>query len=301
MFFNIKKIRTLTAVSLISVFTLTSCGGGNRESGASTDETLGIYTSFSAITAITKPIIVEGTDVTQLTEPNVEAHDFEPSAKDVASISNSDLFIYNGLDIEHYIGDLISSVESDTLFVDSSENVPYVLEEDHGIDPHIWLSFEHVKIQAENISKGLSSVDSTNANIYVENLNKFISDVENLEKQYDVYLNSKKGQSVVVLHPAYSYLFDKYEITQVAIQENHDVEPTISELKSVIDYINTNGVKYIIAPSDEMTKPLQAVLEETDAEVVVINNLENITGDITKDTYINIMSENLNFIKTVFN
>ncbi len=301
MFFNINKLQKLTAVSLLGVLLLTSCSSNATVENGEANDTLDVYTSFSAITALTKPIISEDTNIIQLTEPNVEAHDFEPSGKDVASISESELFIYNGLDIEHYIGDLISSVQGETIFVDTSENVPYILEEDETVDPHIWLSFEHAKVQVDNIANGLISVDSANADIYNENATAFIESIDTLEKEYDGFLNSKSGETVVVLHPAYNYLFDKYEISQLAIQENHDVEPTISELKTVIDYINNNNVKYIIAPSDEMTKPLQTVLDETGAEVVVVNTLENITGEITKDTYINIMSENLNFIKTVFN
>ncbi len=298
MFFNIGRIQKLVAFSLISLFVLTSCSSNNttssnKENGSGLD----VYTSFSAITALTIPIMLDGTTISQLTEPNVEAHDFEPSGRDVASISEADLFIYNGLGIEHYVEDLKNSVNSETMFVDTSENVPYVLED----DAHIWLSFLHAKVQVKNITYSLVSVDSANKDLYRENEQKFISEIESLENEYALFLNSKKGQTVVVSHPAYSYLFDNYQIKQIPIQINHDVEPTISELKTVIDYINTNSVKYIIAPSSEVTKPLQTVLDETDAEVVVVDNLENITVDITKDTYINIMSENLNVIKSVFN
>ncbi len=300
MFFNINKLQKLMAVSLLGAVVLTSCGS-SEVSSDDVDDALEIYTSFSAVTSLTMPIALDGTTITQLTEPNVEAHDFEPSGRDVATISNSDLFIYNGLDIEHYISDLISSVESDTLFVDTSVNIPYVIEDEHGVDPHIWLSFEHAKVQVENITEALASVDSANADKYNQNKDVFLSEIDALEKEYDEYLNTKRGETVVVLHPAYDYLFDKYEIKQLAIQENHDVEPTIAELKTVIDYINSNGVKYIITQSDEITKPLQTVLDETGAEVVVVNNLENLTGEVTKDTYVNVMSENLNSIKTVFN
>ncbi len=298
MFFNIKRIQKLTALSLLGVFALTAC---SSDVDSKEDNSLDVYTSFSAVTALTMPIVSDETNITQLTEPNVEAHDFEPSGRDVASIADSELFIYNGLDIEHYIEDLTNSIDSETIFVDTSFNIPYVLEEDNSVDPHIWLSFEHVKVQVENIANSLISVDSENTDKYNENLAKFVSDIEILEKQYDEFLNTKKGQTVVVSHPAYNYLFDKYDIKQIPIQQNHEVEPTISELKFVIDYINNNNVKYIIAPSSEVTKPMQTVLDETDAEVIVVNNLENITGEITKDTYINIMSENLEFIRIVFN
>ncbi len=296
MFLNLKSIKKLIIVSLISVFALTSCGSENT-ANSNKENGLEVYTSFSAITSLTKPIILDGGSITQLTEANVEAHDFEPSGRDVARITESDLFIYNGLGFEHYVEDLISSVEGETVFVDTSENVPYVLED----DAHIWLSFLHVKTQVKNITNGLVSVDNANADAYIKNEERFLNEIEGLESEYASFLNSKKGQSVVVLHPSYNYLFEEYEIKQIPIQINHEVEPTIAELKSVIDYINTNSVKYIITPSSEITKPLQTVLDETSAEVVVVNNLENLTGDITKDTYIDIMSENLNIIKTVFN
>ncbi len=296
MFFNFNRIQKLMTLGLISLFALTSCGS-ETTANSNKDDSLEIYTSFSAVTALTTPIITEETIVNQLTEPNVEAHDFEPSGRDVARVSNADLFIYNGLDIEHYVSDLKSSIDGNVMFVDTSENVPNILKD----DAHIWLSFLHAKAQVKNITHGLVSVDETNSDKYIKNEELFLSEIEGLEIEYDLFLNNYKGETVVVSHPSYNYLFNKYEINQMPIQINHEVEPTIAELKSVIDYINTNDVKFIIAPSSEVTKPLQTVLDETNVEVVVMDNLENITTEITKDTYINIMSENLNALKTVFN
>ncbi len=290
-----KKFRTVTvAVVFTSLLALTSCGGSQQ---VGEDSNIKVYTSFSAMSAITKPLIGNDDIIIQLTKGTVEPHDYEPTARDIVEISNADLFIYNGVGFEHYIGEVEASVDTDIFFVNSAQNIKFTSETDRGIDPHVWLSLDNVKVQANNIVNALVVKDEKNEKIYRDNLKAFSSYVDTLKASYNSTL-SNYDDTVVVLHPAYAYIFEPYGIKQLAIQENHDVEPTITELKEVIDFIKDNNIKYVFAASEEGSKSLETVVNETGVEVLILDSMENIDIDIIdNNTYINIMTENLESLK----
>ncbi len=290
-----KKFRTaITAVFFTSIITLTSCDSDveNR-----LDSELKIYTSFSAMSAIAKPLIGNDDKLIQLTNGSVEPHEYEPTARDIVEISKANLFVYNGVGFEHYIGELQASVDEDIRFVNSAQNITFTSEDENGIDTHVWLNLDNAKVQATNIVNGLIEVDKANEKIYLDNLKAFSNYVDILIGEYKSVL-SDFDDKVVVLHPAYTYIFEPFGIDQLAIQKNHEVEPTINELKEVIDFINNNNIRYVFAASDQNSKALETVVNETGVKVLILDSMENINEeDIDNNTYIRIMTENLEALK----
>ncbi len=294
-----KFLKGIIATLVISIMFLSSCG---ENISNALDESMVVYTSFAAMSAIAKPLIVNDATLIQLSSSNVEPHDFEPTSRDIVNISKTDMFIYNGLGFEHYIKKIEASVEGNVLFVNSAKNIGYTIDNEVGIDPHIWLNFENVITQASNITKSLIQIDEENEHVYSDNLTAFVNNVMSLREDYDDVLQDVDIEAVVVLHPAYGYIFEHYSIKQLAIQQDHDIEPTASELREVIDYINDNDINYIFAEDSESSKALYTVLSETNAKVLQLNSLENINlDDITVNTYVDIMSENLKNIELAVN
>ncbi len=294
-----KFFKGITATLVISTMLLTSCDGKVRNT---LDDEIVVYTSFSAMSAIAKPLVTNNTVLLQLTDGSVEPHDFEPTTKNIMDISETDMFIYNGVGFEHYINKLEASVEGNVVFVNSAKNINYRVNDNQGVDAHVWLNIDNAIVQATNISRSLIEIDGKNEKVYSDNLKDFINKAMALEDEYDYVLSKVEIEAVVVLHPAYGYIFEPYGIKQIAIQQDHDVEPTISELKEVIDYINDNEIKYVFAQNNEDSKPLYTVLSETNAEVLNIYSMENIAlEDINRDTYFKVMGENLKAIELLLN
>ncbi len=282
------------AVGVASTLLLTACSDDISED---LHEELKVYTSFSAMSAITKPLLTNDDILIQLTDGGIEPHDYEPTARDIANISEADLFIFNGLGFEHYTDKIEASVDESVNFVRASENISYVSENEVGVDPHCWLNLDNALILANNIVECLIEKDAVNQEIYKDNLNAFTSYISELKISYDDVL-SEYDDTVVVLHPAYAYIFEPYGIEQMAIQKNHEVEPTISEIKEVVDYINENNIRYVFASTDSSSKPLNTVIEETGVEVLILDSMENINEeDIKTSTYIDIMTKNLESLK----
>jgi zinc transport system substrate-binding protein len=65
-------------------------------------ETLTVYTTIYPLEDFTKKIGGEFVKVQSIYPPNVDAHSFEPSTKDMVKLANSDLFIYTGVGLEGF-------------------------------------------------------------------------------------------------------------------------------------------------------------------------------------------------------
>ena len=106
----------------------------NKDESASSDskaEETVVYTSFYPIYNLTKQIAGDKMEVKSFTNLKAESHGWEPSAKDIAELSNSKLMFINGAGMEEWESSLEGS--TDIELVDTSEGLDLIKanHEDH--------------------------------------------------------------------------------------------------------------------------------------------------------------------------
>ena len=106
----------------------------NKDESASSDskaEETVVYTSFYPIYNLTKQIAGDKMEVKSFTNLKAESHGWEPSAKDIAELSNSKLMFINGAGMEEWEDSLEDS--TDIELVDTSEGLDLIKanHEDH--------------------------------------------------------------------------------------------------------------------------------------------------------------------------
>jgi zinc transport system substrate-binding protein len=100
------KMKHLVSTSIL-MFSLMLSGCGKSETvSENTDknekETLTVYTTIYPLEDFTKKIGGEFVEVQSIYPPNVDAHSYEPTTKDMINLADSDLFIYTGVGIEGF-------------------------------------------------------------------------------------------------------------------------------------------------------------------------------------------------------
>ena len=106
----------------------------NKDENASSDnqaEETVVYTSFYPIYNLTKQIAGDKMEVKSFTNLKAESHGWEPSAKDIAELSNAKLMFINGAGMEEWEDSLEDS--TDIELVDTSEGLDLIKanHEDH--------------------------------------------------------------------------------------------------------------------------------------------------------------------------
>lgn len=281
---------------------------------------LTVYTSFYPLYDFTQKVGGTKVEVVNLVKPGEEAHHYEPTTQQMASMYDADLIVVNGVEMEAWAEDLDAELTAKlvdtsvgvtllerTLGTEEPEEHDHVEgeeEHDHGnYDPHIWLSVANAKIQMENIKNALVAADPTNASYYENNFATYSVLFDGLQSQYETALSAANGQVFVTSHKAFGYLAHAYGLTQLSINGYEtDGEPDAQTTAEIIDYINTNNVSVVFYQTFVNSKIAERIVSETNATVDMLSTIEGLTESeiVAGRDYLSQMAQNLVALKNAF-
>lgn len=243
-----------------------------------------------------KNIIGDLGTVELLIPPEIEAHDFEPSPRDIKRLNASEVFIYTGDFMESWAKRIASSLKG-VKIINSSSNIQI-----ENSDPHIWLDLSKAELMIRNILEGLIELTPENAEVYRNNAEKYILKIRELdEKLFE--LKKIYASKFVVFggYFSYGYLMDRYGFQYVSAYDGEN-EPSVRNLARVVKFIKENGNKYFLCDKFGVTKISQSIAEQTGAEILLIDSLHNVSrADFEKGvSFIEIMQNNVITLEKFF-
>ncbi len=141
-----------------------------------------------------------------------------------------------------------------------------------GLDPHIWLSPDLVKRQAEVIVTSLEHLDPEHAATYRANALRFVERIDELDAQLRSILEAKKGMKFMVFHPSWGYFAESYGLEQVAV-EIEGKSPKPAHLKELIELARREKISVIFAQPQFSKKRAEVIAREIGAQVLLIDPL----------------------------
>lgn len=269
---------------------------------------LQVYTTLYPLEYFTKRIGGEQVQVNNLVPVGIDAHEFEPSAKDFTQLAEADLFIYNGEDFQPWIKKIQHVIdESTTRRVDVTQSIPLLgsvsdgdEEHHHLANPHIWLDPQLAKKQAEQIKQGLIQVDSQNQHLYETNYRQLAADLDQLDQEFQKMVQQKNTDHIVVPHDAFAYLAKRYGLKQISISGLTPMdEPSPQKLKQIVDLIKEHQLKYIFFETLGNHKWIETLQKEAGVDVLPLHPLEGLTKQEAEsgEDYFSIMYKNKENLK----
>lgn len=144
------RIRNLAALSLTAMLVISGCGNNTATKAASTSspaaspsaaveaspvpaaDKLNIKVSFYPMYEFTKSITGDLANVEVLVPPGVEPHDWEPTAKDMADITDADVLVYNGAGMEGWAQQIVDGAAgSDLITIEASKGLQIIEGTEH--------------------------------------------------------------------------------------------------------------------------------------------------------------------------
>lgn len=242
-------------------------------------------------------------DVGVLVGPGQEPHRYEPTPKQMASLSTAKALFRIGVPFEETLLPKIMAVFKNLKVVDTRKGIrPRIMtreestarQADHGkgedrhkekgeherhrapklgtADPHVWLDPVLAKVQAANICSGLIAVDPDNSEEYGRNLKAFQEDLDRVNNKIARELAPLKGKEFFVFHPAFGYFGDRYGLKQVAV-EIGGKQPTARQLARLITMATKDGVKVVFVQPEFSTKSAELVAKAIGGAVVPMDPL----------------------------
>ncbi len=214
---------------------------------------------------------------------------YEPTPQQMMQLSASEAYFRIGhISFEKAWMPKIASVNKQMKIYDTSEGLSLIAEEafgevhtdshghahsHDGYNPHIWLSPDLVKKQAENIYKALAELYPEYKDSMALNLQKFAAQCDSVHHVLDKQLKNAGGTSFIVYHPVWSYLARDYQLVQVAIEHNGK-EATADKLKRVIDYANEHNIRIVFVQKEFSDAQAKTIAKEIHGDVALMNPLD---------------------------
>lgn len=257
-----------------------------------------IVTSFYPMYVIALNLTegAEGIELSNMADVNVGClHDYTLTTEDMKKVENADIFISNGLGMENFISKILES-NSDMKVIDSSNNLENVISNGIEENAHIWTSIDNYILQVQNIAEELKTADAKNAEIYTQNAQKYVDELNKLNEEYKSKLAKSNGEKAICLNEAFEYMGQELGMEMITIKTDHE-ESTISAgmLKSLINKVKEDDIKIIIIDKNDSKTNAETIANETGAKILELNS--GLTGELNKDAYINQMRENMSILE----
>ncbi|MGV2941652.1 metal ABC transporter solute-binding protein, Zn/Mn family [Mesobacillus sp. LC4] len=124
-----KRTKLSLGLLLLVGLTLAGCSSSKESANKINSETskLTVYTTIYPLQDFAEKIGGEFVDVESIYPPNVDAHSFEPSTKDMMKLAEADLFIYSGAGIEGFAEKAEKVLKNEKVsIVKAAENVEMI-------------------------------------------------------------------------------------------------------------------------------------------------------------------------------
>lgn len=281
---------------------------------ASEEKQLSVYASFYPLFDFSTKIAGDKATVVNLVPVGMEPHEWEPTAADIIGLENADIFIYNGAGLEHWVSDVLASLQNQELIVvEASEGLDlmegYPHEEDHeddedhdhgDFDPHVWLNPLYAKQEAEKIKNALSLTDPANQSYYEENYTEIAAEFDLLDQEYRETLNGVPNKDFIVSHESFGYLAAAYGLNQIGIEGLvPDSEPDPARMAEIIDLAKEKNIRTIFFEELVSPKVVETIAKAVGAETDVLNPLEGLSEEelAAGQDYFSVMRKNLEALR----
>lgn len=280
--------KKLGSLALAAMVVVASCGSSDDStdvassagSGSESDE-LTVVTTVAPITSIAANIVGDRARVVGIVPEGTNSHTFEPPPSAAQTLSGADVVFINGLQLEEPTKDLANAnldegvplVEIGDRTIEPDEyRYDFSFPESEGKpNPHLWTDPTLVKVYADIILETMVEVDPDGEEAYTENHGEFVALVDEFDVAVRAALDTvpEENRKLVTYHDAYAYFAETYGWTVVgAIQPADFGEPTPSEVVSLIEQIDAEGVPAIFGSEVFPSPVLEQVANETGAEYI---------------------------------
>ena len=323
-----KKLFLFFGLVLGCLLFLSSCNGESNYDIVVTN-----FPGYDAARAVTKDTNLK---VKMLLTPGSDAHNFDPSANDIASIVNCKVFVYVGgeSDEEWVENRILNNVKDSTKIVSMFEVLDGSLyeEEDHDhegeahehkhgdeaqeYDEHVWTDPDNFAKIVEAIKDALVSALPNNKEAFEKNCTSYKNELAKLDTKMKDEIDKANNDTIVVADRNPFLYFEKhYSIEVIGAFPGCSKKDSITAAKKaeLIDAVKTNniGIIFILESTDITGSAGEDIMNTINSqissgayngkrvEVKVIYCMENPSKDDfdSGKTYLDMLSHNIEVIK----
>jgi len=299
----VRAVTSWAAVGALAGLALTGCT-------AEADEGPVVVVSTNILGDVVTELVGDQADVVTLMKPNADPHSFEISAQQGAQLRAADLVVSNGLGLEEGLQQHLDAA--------SAEDVPAVVAGDEidvldyaegdaagSPDSHFWTDPGRMLDVVDALEPALAELDGIDDEALAASASAYRGELEQLDADMEATFAAipAERRALVTNHHVFGYLADRFdfEVVGAVIPGGTTLAaPSASDLADLVEAVEDTGVPTIFAESSSPDRLVQALADEADVRVAVVElYTESLTGpDEGAPDYLTMMRTNTERIAT---
>ncbi|MGA1171224.1 MAG: metal ABC transporter solute-binding protein, Zn/Mn family [Aquiluna sp.] len=261
-----------------------------------------VVTSTNVWASVVEILGGEWVEVTAIiSDPMQDPHSYEASARDQLTLSEAELVIANGGGYDEFVGQLVSALDGERIFLDLVEGEHSHLgeedshdEEEHSQDEeshdhdhgneHIWYDINAVEEASEMIVEAITELRPESFDQVNQNFDFFMAELENLEIRLEALREKALGLGFIATEGVGNLLLAEAGFVNQtpdaladAIEEEREVPA--AALKQAQDLIAGKVVSLVVVNEQQLDQVSDLLVESANASGVPVVQLSELISE----------------------
>lgn len=259
-------------------------------------EKLKVVTTFTVIADMARNVAGDAAEVTSITKPGAEIHEYQPTPGDIRRAQGANLILVNGFNLELWFNRFYQRLKGVPEVTVTAGIEPLGITEgpyNGKPNPHAWMSPDNALIYVDNIRNALQKYDPANAAVYQANAERYKAQIQQTLAPMRAAIDQlpENQRWLVTSEGAFSYLARDLGLKELYLWPiNADQQGTPQQVRKVIDAVRANAIPTIFSESTISAKPAQQVAREAGIHyggVLYVDSLSNSDGPVP--TYLDLL------------
>src|SRR5262245_33264432 len=269
-----------------------------------------VVTTIPDLKALTDEVGGDLVDVESLARGTQNAHELEIRPSLMLKLRRADLLIENGLELDSWAEVAVQGANNPKIIrgapgrIDASRGIQVLdvpaarvdrsMGDVHPLgNPHYSLDPGQAPIITQNIVDGLTRLAPDQRAAFEKNRQAFLVRLNEAMARWAQTLEPVKGAKVVVYHPQWIYVLNRFGLVQAAtLEDRPGIPASPAHLTRIIRQMKEERIKVLIVEPSNDVKLATRVADEAGAKAVVLASM--VGGVKGTDSYIAALDHNVN-------
>jgi zinc/manganese transport system substrate-binding protein len=273
-----------------------------------------VVTTIPDLKALTEEVGGNLVEVESLARGTQNAHELEIRPSLMLKLRRADILVENGLELDSWAEVAVQGANNSKIVrgapgrVDASRGIQVLdvpatrvdrsMGDVHPLgNPHYSMDPGLAPIVTGNIVDGLARFAPDQRAVFEKNRQAFLARLDEAMARWTQALGPYKGAKVVVYHPQWIYVLNRFGLVQAAtLEDRPGIPASPAHLTRVIRQMKDEHIRVIIVEPWNDVKLATRVAEEAGARAVVLASM--VGGVKGADSYIAALDHNVNALVT---
>ncbi|MDI6666841.1 metal ABC transporter solute-binding protein [Leuconostoc falkenbergense] len=249
-------------VAILAVIIVLVWGQQTKQAKSShQDDKIKVVSSVDFYGEAAKAVLGKYGSVTSvITNPNVDPHDYEPSAKVAKEVANADFVVYNGIGYDSWMTKLAKNDKITSVRVGED-----VLNKKNGDNPHLWYQSQTMPKLVTYLSNKFAKIDPKHEAQFKANAQKYIVSLKPITTKIDALKANSDNKKVDVSEPVFDYALAELGYTEnnthFAKSVEDGTDPSPKDIKAMQDDIKNRRITFFVQNTQASDKTVTELVK----------------------------------------